>query len=418
MFDIIPLALASVVSFLFPVFASYKALNSADPAQLTPWLMYWVVLSCALLVESWTAWLLVWVPFYAYLRLAALLYLVLPQTQGARVIYQTHVHPWLARHEARIDDGIAAAHTRLRAAGWAYLQQAVAYVRTLLGLPVSENAAAAGAAQTTRPGTAPSPSSQSYTQALLARFSLPGARWPGGAAGASAAGSGHAGSTTTTTAPSNTTYTSGADLYGMLTSAVNALGTATGGAAGAAGAAASAFVSSSSSSSTTRSAGGTDPTSFVDVRDRLRALMAVLEGQATRLEKEAGHTGDQKEPDETHDDNAAATPLSRPSSGGSSSAGGLSKSRSEADFETIDAESGTEEAGPRRRRRRGGPQPPQPSGGAAGGSESDAGSGTTPGAAQSGSGGSWMPWGWRASPSAGGTTPAGGETSTSSGTEK
>ena len=50
----------SVASFLFPVFASYKALKTSDPAELTPWLMYWVVLACALLVESWTEWLLVW----------------------------------------------------------------------------------------------------------------------------------------------------------------------------------------------------------------------------------------------------------------------------------------------------------------------------------------------------------------------
>lgn len=51
---------SSVASTLFPLFASYKALKTADPAELTPWLMYWVVLACVLLVESWTGWLLVW----------------------------------------------------------------------------------------------------------------------------------------------------------------------------------------------------------------------------------------------------------------------------------------------------------------------------------------------------------------------
>jgi hypothetical protein len=51
---------SSVASFLFPVFASYKALKVADPAELSPWLMYWVVLGCALFVESWLRWILVW----------------------------------------------------------------------------------------------------------------------------------------------------------------------------------------------------------------------------------------------------------------------------------------------------------------------------------------------------------------------
>lgn len=50
----------SVASFLFPLFASYKALKTGDPSQLTPWLMYWVVLACVLLVESWTEWFLFW----------------------------------------------------------------------------------------------------------------------------------------------------------------------------------------------------------------------------------------------------------------------------------------------------------------------------------------------------------------------
>jgi hypothetical protein len=51
---------SSVITILFPVFASYKALRSSDPSQLAPWLMYWVVLSGILLVESWTIFILGW----------------------------------------------------------------------------------------------------------------------------------------------------------------------------------------------------------------------------------------------------------------------------------------------------------------------------------------------------------------------
>lgn len=53
-------SLSSVATILFPVFASWKALRSSDPAQLRPWLMYWVVLSGVLLAESWTVWILGW----------------------------------------------------------------------------------------------------------------------------------------------------------------------------------------------------------------------------------------------------------------------------------------------------------------------------------------------------------------------
>lgn len=51
---------STVITFLFPIFASYKALSTSDPAHLTPWLMYWVVLSCFSLVESWTWFIISW----------------------------------------------------------------------------------------------------------------------------------------------------------------------------------------------------------------------------------------------------------------------------------------------------------------------------------------------------------------------
>lgn len=51
---------SSIITILLPVFASYKALRSADPSQLAPWLMYWVVLSAVLLAESWTVFIIGW----------------------------------------------------------------------------------------------------------------------------------------------------------------------------------------------------------------------------------------------------------------------------------------------------------------------------------------------------------------------
>ncbi len=77
-----------------------------------------------------------------------LLYLVLPQTQGARIIYQEHIHPWLEENETQIEDFIASAHDRLRAAGIAYLKRAIELLKTkVLGMPPGdpepESAAAA-----------------------------------------------------------------------------------------------------------------------------------------------------------------------------------------------------------------------------------------------------------------------------------
>lgn len=153
-----------MTTVLFPIFASYKALRTSDPAQLTPWLMYWVVLSIALLVESTFSFVLSWIPFYAWLRLFGHLYLVLPGKQGATQLYQTYVHPFLMEHESDIDIFITSAHDRARAAGWQYLQQAIEWFKvTVLG-------------NQPRPQTPPHSRQGSYAQQLLSRFNLPSAR--------------------------------------------------------------------------------------------------------------------------------------------------------------------------------------------------------------------------------------------------
>ncbi|KAK1832073.1 receptor expression-enhancing protein 2 [Podospora conica] len=357
MFDIFAKILSSIASFLFPLFASYKALKTSDPSQLTPWLMYWVVLACALLVESWTEWLLVWIPFYAYIRLLFLLYLVLPQTQGARIIYQTYVHPWLEDNESSIEDFIASAHERLRAAGMAYIKQAIELLKTnVLGMAPSPQAAAASAPTQHTP--------QSYTQSLLARFNLPAAGWP---------------------ANNNS---AGSDFYSFLSSAVSA-------AAGAASAAprdGSANMSASSTSTLIPDSivGSAARMSFLQAqRERLNSVMFALDREATQLQSQEADRAQLRatgwNPDGSHQ--GEGPPPSR-SLSEQSVMSGLSKSRSVGDFEKLEAESGEEDgnASPGVRLR------------------------ATPSAA-SGAGGSWMPWGWGAG------TPA-GESARSSGVDR
>ncbi|KAF7553726.1 hypothetical protein G7046_g7029 [Stylonectria norvegica] len=180
MFDLFAMLLSSMTSFLFPIFASYKALKTSDPAELTPWLMYWVVFSICLLAESWVYFIVSWIPFYGYIRLFFFLYLILPQTQGARLIYQEYIHPWLEENETQIDEFISSAHNRITAAGISYLKIAIEQFKTkVLGLPPSAPA----------PAAAESYSSQTYTQSLLARFSVPAAKWTGSAREASPAAS-------------------------------------------------------------------------------------------------------------------------------------------------------------------------------------------------------------------------------------
>jgi receptor expression-enhancing protein 5/6 len=47
-----------LVGFVWPVYASFKALKSADTADDTQWLTYWIVFGIVSTVESFTDFLL------------------------------------------------------------------------------------------------------------------------------------------------------------------------------------------------------------------------------------------------------------------------------------------------------------------------------------------------------------------------
>ena len=281
------------------------------------------------------------VPFYAYLRLLFLLYLVLPQTQGARLLYQERIHPWLEQNESQIDDFIASAHERLRTAGIAYIKRAIELLKVkVLGMPPSPEHHTAGAA-------AGSGDAGSYTQSLLARFSLPAARWNSatGAAG-----------------------TAGSDFYGLLASAV---GAATGAAAGGSAGDASGVGKTTGTLIPDSIRGAPERMSFIAAqRERLKIVLSALDREATQLETDEEQRRLERErtrPTSLSLDGGPTEDTERPPSG-QSGLSGLSKSRSEVDFEKLDAESGTEDMdndGTLRRR--------------------------TPAAA---TGGSWVPWGW------------------------
>lgn len=242
------------------------------------------------------------IPLYSWFRLFFLLYLILPQTQGAKVIYQEHVHPFLEQNEHAIDDFISSAHDRAKAAGVVYLKQGIDFIKqALFGIQPPEPA----------PPSTPSPFS--YTQSLIARFNLPAVRpsFPAAAA----------------TSTAN-------DFYSLLASAVTA---ATSTSAGR-----QSRDLSNSGILIPPSVDGDDRLSFITAqRERLYILLSALDKEANSLQNQrprtrgglfdgAGSTEDEGD---------------RPKS----SMSGMSTRRSEPDFEKIDAESGTEEVESQRR---------------------------------------------------------------------
>ena len=119
-------------------------------------------------------------------------YLVLPQTQGAKLLYFDYVSPFIAAHEHDIEVFIANAHERAASIGLTYVKRLIDLIREkVLGLPPPSTA------QTAPPPQSYGSAAATYSANLLSRFSIPSARVP---------------------APTTTS----SDIYSLLSSAVSA----------------------------------------------------------------------------------------------------------------------------------------------------------------------------------------------------
>lgn len=167
---------------------------------------------------------------------------------------------------------------------------------------------------------------QTYSQALFARFSVPAARWSGSA-------------------------NAGADFYNLLAGAVAAASSATGGLnSGSAGASSGweSIIPSNLQSSSEKM------TFIAAQRERLNFILTALDNEAQKVQRgeaTAGHAHTNRT-FSMHYDGVEENdePTQRPPSGMSIGSGDLSRNRSEADFETIDADSFTDEDGGVRKR--------------------------------------------------------------------
>ncbi|KDQ06440.1 hypothetical protein BOTBODRAFT_39596 [Botryobasidium botryosum FD-172 SS1] len=106
---------SSTGAFLYPAYASYKAIarRPSNELELERWLMYWSVVGVIVSVEYFAEWFVSWFPFYWELKTIFLLYLALPQTQGSTILYKTHLEPILTEYEPAIDAYLASLKTKL-----------------------------------------------------------------------------------------------------------------------------------------------------------------------------------------------------------------------------------------------------------------------------------------------------------------
>ncbi|PKY05423.1 hypothetical protein P168DRAFT_288888 [Aspergillus campestris IBT 28561] len=88
--------LVNLAGFIVPCYYSLNALFTATTVDDTQWLTYWVVYGLFTVVESAIS-APYWFPFYYIFKLALVLWMSLPQTNGAQVVFHSFLQPVLGR---------------------------------------------------------------------------------------------------------------------------------------------------------------------------------------------------------------------------------------------------------------------------------------------------------------------------------
>lgn len=100
-------SLCNIVGFVYPAFKTFEAIESKVRAEDTQWLIYWVVYAFFSIMEVFIDFLLYWIPFFYAFKLAFLLWAMLPQTKGAKFLYDSFLKDFLKKNESKIDAVLA-----------------------------------------------------------------------------------------------------------------------------------------------------------------------------------------------------------------------------------------------------------------------------------------------------------------------
>lgn len=100
--------LSNFVGFVIPTYYSLVALKTAGSADDSELLTYWVVFAFLNVIEFWSKAILYWIPFYWFIKTLLLVYLALPQTSGAKYVYNAILEPVTSKYikvpQAKTDD--------------------------------------------------------------------------------------------------------------------------------------------------------------------------------------------------------------------------------------------------------------------------------------------------------------------------
>ncbi|CAN0903552.1 HVA22-like protein a [Linum grandiflorum] len=92
-----------VVSLVYPMYASVRAIETKSQTDDRQWLTYWVLYSMIRLAELTFASVIEWIPIWSYAKLLFTCWLVLPYFNGAVYVYEHFLRPLFVNPQQTIN---------------------------------------------------------------------------------------------------------------------------------------------------------------------------------------------------------------------------------------------------------------------------------------------------------------------------
>ncbi|KAI5083392.1 hypothetical protein GOP47_0003135 [Adiantum capillus-veneris] len=102
-----------IAGYIYPTCKCFQAIEMdvLDVDKLLIWCQYWVIIALINVTERIVDPLISWVPLYGEIKLAFIIYLWHPKTQGTTYVYNTYLKPHLSKNIMDIDEKFKLAQT-------------------------------------------------------------------------------------------------------------------------------------------------------------------------------------------------------------------------------------------------------------------------------------------------------------------
>jgi len=92
------------VGFIYPAYASFRAIESTKKEDDTQWLTYWVVFAAFSVAEFFSDIIFGWFPLYWLAKIVFLVWCFVPiQNNGSMVVYSRILKPFFLKHTNQVE---------------------------------------------------------------------------------------------------------------------------------------------------------------------------------------------------------------------------------------------------------------------------------------------------------------------------